>query len=845
MSSSTTIFVKRTVVRRAFFLLLLCCMTVFAFAGTITGTVTDDKGSPLPFASLSVKGTTKGAVANSAGRYTLTIEAGTYTLVCQYVGYGAQEKKVTVGEEVIIADFHLSEQELVMKEVVVKRGEDPALEIMRQAISKREYYNRQADSFTVEVYIKGLMRSRALPDKFMGQKIDKDPKMGVDSAGKGILYLSESVTNVSYTRPNKIKIDVVSSRESGGGFGFAFPFFINFYDNNVATFSNNLNPRGFISPVSDNAFHYYNFRYEGNFFEGNQMIDKIRVRPKRKNEPLFDGYIQIVDGEWRIHSLELMVTKNYGLELLDTLRITQMQAPVTTDVWRTKQQVLYLSIKQFGFDVAGNFLNVYSNYNITPGFTKNHFDRILMKYDTAALKKDSAYWTAKRPVSLEVDERRDYAFKDSVSKAERDSMYSRTNIDSLRKRQGPVKLPQFFIGGVRRNFYSQRLFSNYRFEPLVKGIQYNSVEGVNLTLDQSFSFWPRKSRYNYTFGLNTRYGFANEHLNAFGTLTLKPRRGTSRNRYWEMGGGKAVYQFDHNEPISPLMNSVYTLLLKENYMKIYEAGFGSAEYNNRFESGMTLTAGATFEDRIPLQNATDYSLARQWKTFLPNHPYELAGKPFSRHQAMVASLTLRFQPGQQYIQYPHNKVSVGSKYPTFEVQYQKGIRELFGSDVDFDKWKVGMFDDMNWKLFGLFKYRINVGGFLNAAAVEIPDMQHFNGNQTFNNLNYLNSFQLAPYYRYSNTASVFTALYAEHHFNGLLTNKIPLFNKLKWYLVGGSNAFYIDKNNFYIEGFAGLENIMKILRVDFIRAFQAEPGNRYGIRLGFGGLIGSAVKQEE
>ncbi len=145
---------------------------------------------------------------------------------------------------------------------------------------------------------------------------------------------------------------------------------------------------------------------------------------------------------------------------------------------------------------------------------------------------------------------------------------------------------------------------------------------------------------------------------------------------------------------------------------------------------------------------------------------------------------------------------------------------------------------MNFKLGGEFKYRVGVGGFLNNDSVGIPDLQHFNGNQTFYNINYLNSFQLAPYYRYSNAESFFAFGHTEHHFNGLLTNKIPLFNKLKWHLVAGANTFYVNRNNYYLELFGGLENIFKLFRVDLVTAIQPGAGNTWGVRIGLGGLLG-------
>jgi hypothetical protein len=62
--------------------------------------------------------------------------------------------------------------------------------------------------------------------------------------------------------------------------------------------------------------------------------------------------------------------------------------------------------------------------------------------------------------------------------------------------------------------------------------------------------------------------------------------------------------------------------------------------------------------------------------------------------------------------------------------------------------------------------------------------------------------------------------------------------------VAGSNTFYVNRHNYYVEAFAGLENIFKTLRVDFVTAYQAGPGNNFGIRIGLGGIIGNAVKFE-
>ncbi len=824
--------------------LLGACILFFSFfsyAGKVSGIVTDDNGNALPYASISVKGTSKGATTNSSGKYSLVLDPGQYTLVAQYVGYAKQEKKVTVTGIDQSVDFNLSIQELTLEEVIVKKGEDPAYEIIRNAIKKRNFYNDQVDSFSVNVYIKGLMRSDAIPKKVFGKKVERMPNDGLDSLGKGILFLSESLTQVDFTKPNNIKYHVISSRESGGGYGLSFPFFINFYQNNVSVFGNNLNPRGFISPIADGALNYYRFKYEGSFMEDGEMINTIKVMPRRKNEPLFSGTIQITENDWRIYSTDLFVTNENQLEILDTLRVTQLHAAVDKEVWRTKNQVLYLSIKQLGFYITGNFVNVYTDYDLHPDFAKKHFNRTLMKYDTAFNKKDTNYWNTVRPVTLENDEKRDFVYKDSISKLLRDSMRSKAYIDSLRRNQKPITIKGALWAGQTHNWYWKRSTLNWRLKPLLTQVEYNSVEGLSLNIEQSYTYSRLKGKYNYQLDWNTRYGFSNTHLNSYADFIIKPKKYGYRNRYLKLAGGKRVSQFNQDNPIDPFTNAAYTLLGKKNYMKLYENWFGRIEYNNKWENGFRLNIHTAYEDRLPLENTSDYSFYNKTRTLLPNHPYELASLPFVKHQALVAGVTITWQPGQRYIEYPWGKMSIGSNRPVFELEYNKGIKKLFGSDVDFDKWKLSMADNMNFKISGEFRYRIGIGGFLNNKAVEIPDLQHFNGNQTFYNIKYLNSFQLAPYYRYSNAEKFYAFGHAEHHFNGLLTNKIPLFNKLKWNLVVGGNTFFVNRNNYYAEAFVGLENIFKVFRVDFVNAYQPHLGNKFGVRIGFGGLIGGKV----
>ena len=787
-----------------------------------------------------------GASANNRAKFAVNVQPGTYTVVCQHIGYAAQEKKVTITASDAELTFTLEEQKLQLKEVIIKHGEDPAYTIMRAAIKKRPEYKKEVNAFTCDLYTKDLIKLRRLPKKILGQKIPEEDRddMGLDTSGAGVIYLSESVASVAMQKPDKFKMQVKSSRVSGSnGFGFSFPTFINMYDNNVILFTQKLNPRGFISPVADGAIFYYKYKYLGSFWEDGREVNTIRVIPRRSYEPLFSGIINITENDWRIHSLDLTLTKQSQLEIVDTLKLTQFHTPVTNDIWRVKNQLIHFDFNQFGIDAAGNFVNVYSDYNLQPAFAKNYFDNVIIKYDTGVNKKSKVYWDSIRPMPLEKEEARDYQVKDSLFEVHKDSMKTQLTADVLNAKQGKIKPLDIFWDGIHRTHYTKLGSHSWSIEPLIKGLEYNPAEGVVTNVEGSYDKYLWRARTNVSVQPHLRYGFSNGHLNGWLEVKLGSRdyegMGKIKKSDWSFSGGSRITQFNRESPILPLINTISTLFYGDNFMKTYENVFGNIGYSRRFENGLRLSVSTLYEDRKPLDNTTRFTLFKKDSVNItPNYPFDRISTQFTPHKALLVAAEISFKPGQKYIQFPYSKMPIGSKYPTFTISYVKGISELLGSNVDFDKWKFAITDDVNFRIGGLLKYKFAVGGFMNDKAVYIQDYQHFNGNLTAAAGDYVNSFQLVSYYAFSNTDRFYVQAHLEHHFNGMLTNKIPYFRKLNWHLVAGTNTFYVNENNNHVEIFAGIENILKIFRVDFIAGFDKGGPTRTAIRLGFGGLIG-------
>lgn len=816
--------------KKILFLLLILCVKV-SFSQEVSGIITDDKGSPLPYASVFVQGTTHGTTANNEGRYFLHFsKPGTYTLIAQYVGYKRDVRNITIDKTDVTQNFQLSAVDFTMEEVVVRSGENPANEIIRRTIEKRPYYAKQLDHFRCEVYTKGIFRLRDYPKKIMGRKLDFGDG---DTSKQKIIYLSETISSYAVDKPNNTKIQVRSSKVSGDidGFGLAAPQFYSIYNNNVAIGAG-LNPRGFISPISDNATNYYRYKYEGAFFEGGKQISKVKVIPKRKYEPLFSGYINIVEDEWRIHSLKLLLTKESQMEYLDTLRLEQIYVPATSDVWVIQSQVIYPTAKIFGVDGYGSFINVYTQFDANPQFPKKFFDNTVLEYTDSSRRKTDEFWDDTRPVKLMEEEIQDYRKKDSLEQLSKNPVY----LDSVDRKRNRISLIGALVTG--EDFSKEKRRASYHVRSLSELIGFNIVEGlvVNAAVTYTKRLDSSIGRRTLRITPNIRYGFTNQHLNAHlsGNYTF----GKNYVSSFAFSGGKRIFQFNNASPIGPRNNTFSTLLNEKNIMKIYEAWYFNSTFTKGIGSGLTWSIGIQYQDRFPLDNRTDFSLRDiKNRDFTPNYPYEIISSNIIRHQAFSANFGFSWQPGARYIKLPDQKINIGSKWPSMSLVYTQGISGILGSDVDYSKWKFTLTDIMRFRMAGVFNYRIGTGGFLSSKKVGVIDYNHFNGNIARFATAYLNSFQLLPIYEYSNTSKFYTLVHVEHHFNGFLTNKIPGFRKLNWYLVGGANTFHVKKTD-YLETFIGFENIFKILRLDYYFTFRDGKGGKSGLRIGLTTRLG-------
>ena len=232
-----SIIIHRPLFHSSLFLTLFLFLFSSLSAQNLSGTVraASDR-APLPFAPISVKGTTQGTVTNEKGEFLLRLPVGKYTLVVKYLGYKTQEYEISIPGQPKW-DFMLEEEDLSLPDVLITGdGEDPAYGIIRRAIERRELNDMPFESWTYDQYSRTTVRYVAkrdsgIPD-FLSRAIVSSETDSVGAPEKGITYLEENQSKIGFKRPDQKKEKITSSRISGNreDFGYISNLFLRYLD---------------------------------------------------------------------------------------------------------------------------------------------------------------------------------------------------------------------------------------------------------------------------------------------------------------------------------------------------------------------------------------------------------------------------------------------------------------------------------------------------------------------------------------------------------------------------------------------------------------------------------------
>lgn len=798
----------------------------------ITGTVSDTKGTPLPYVNIYIEGSYQGTTSNEEGSYTLEINTSKEeTVIFQFLGYKTLSKKIN--SETTVLNVTLEEEQVSLDEVVINTSEDPAYRIIRETIAKRKENLERISAFEADFYSRGIWRVKDAPEKILGQEVG-DFDGALDSTRTGIVYLSETISKIAYQEPDNFNETIIASKVSGDDNGFSFNSALDanfsFYENTV-----DLNA-AIVSPIANNAFNYYKYKLDGIFYEGSKLINKINVTPKRPNDRVWSGTIYIVEDDWQLYGIEL--TTNGDAIQVPFVKNLLFKQNFSYDKnyksWVKISQSIDFGFGFLGFKGDGRLIAVYSNYNFEPSFSKKSFSNAVLTFAEEANKKDSLFWKDTRPVPLTTEEIRDYVKKDSLQTLRKSKVY----LDSIDQKNNKFGLLDPITGYTYANTFKKWRIS---YDGPFPAINFNTVQGWNGGAGLNYFKWYDEDATKWlSIYANATYALAEDRVRFTGGITKNFNR-TNRLRL-SLYGGSSVQQFNSNQPISPLINSISTLFFERNYAKFYELNYLKANYSQELFNGLRLFINSGYEERRPLFNNTDYvTIPNDDVSYTSNNPLsplDTQNAAIQQHSIFKTSITASITFGQKYYLYPDGKFNIGNDdYPSLNVTFENGLGAS-NSNLNYSQLRASLYQKITIGNKGDFRYRLKGGTFFNADNISFVDFQHFNDNQTRVGTasRYTNVFNLLPYYQLSTNKS-YAEAHLEHDFRGWILGKIPGINALNFNLVAGAHALTIDGKKPYTEVSLGIDNLgigsFRFLRLDYVRSFyngQSEGAFIFGLK---------------
>ncbi|MEL1254908.1 DUF5686 and carboxypeptidase regulatory-like domain-containing protein [Flavobacterium sp. DGU38] len=805
----------------------------------IKGIITDEKGNPLPFVSVFEENTYSGTTSNEQGQYLLNVkEPGKNKIIFQYLGFKTQKLSVVSDSKTITLDVKMLEESFALNEVIIDSKKNPADAIIKSAIANKKENTDKTGRYTADFYSKGMFKVKDLPKKILGQKVDlgEDMASNLDSTGTGILYLSETISKITFEKPDRLKEKIIASKISGNNRGYSYNTAAlstyDFYDNTL-DFDIRL-----ISPIADNAFSYYNYKLEGTFFDDHRhQINKIKVTPKRDKEPVFEGYIYIVDDSFAIYAINLDI-KGYRMknEFTEVMSLKQSFSYNSANkIWSKNAQTLTFNAGIFGIKFSGTFNYVYSNYEFPASFERKTFGNEIVAFELNANKKDNAFWNEIRPIPLTIEESNDYIKKDSLQTIRKSRKYT----DSIDAKNNKFKVWDILMGYDYKNTFKSYSF-NYKGLLNLSSLSFNTVQGFNLDSGFSFKKWNEEKGKSTLINTTFNYGFSDQRLRVTGEFSHRFNT-VNYASIWASGGTKTT-QFNSAEPITKFVNSIASLFFKDNYMKLYNLEFAQINYGQDVANGINLNAKIAYEQRKPLFNTTDYSFFKKDDMYSSNNPLapnDFTTPAFDSHHLFKTAVNARINFGNKYISRPDGRFNVkNEKYPTLYLVFEKAFA---ASDKKYEFERIGasLLYDLSLGNKGIIGTNFRAGKFFNAENIAFMDYRHFNGNQTHIGTTdrYLNVFNLMPYYSNSTNDSYFE-MHLEHNDMGFVTNKIPLINLLKSTMNIGFHSLAIPDRKPYSEFTVGLDNLgfgkFKLFRVDYVHSYQGgiqQNGVVFGLKI--------------
>ena len=826
----------------------LCAMT------RIYGSVTDSTTlEAMPYVSVYLQNTTDGCQTDQDGHFSFLSSETRGVLIVSSVGYA--EKRIPVNAQtryplhiqLAPTTYELKEVEIKPERERYRRKDNPAVELVQRIIKRRndyrldshDYYSRNRhelltialNNFDQNKYQAELLDNIGLLQNYLDTSL---------VSGKPILNISsrELIGSDHYRKsPESRKKHVIARRRAGvddfiseqeidGVFDEVFKD-VDIFQNDIDLLRNR-----FVSPLSNIATSVYKFYIMDTLLiEGTPCID-LAFSPFNSESHGFTGHLYVTtDSTHFIKWVQMTTPHDINLNFVRTLNITQTFTPASDGTPLLNKESLIAEI-EITAQINGIYIKREVNYN-------NYLLDIAARPDLLARpesvieeedarNKDELFWAVNRIGHVS---KRELSVADMIAQLRQYPLYYWTEkiITYLFTGYVPNKKeePEFFYG------------------PLNITISNNALEGLRLRVGGMTSahlnphlmgrffvaYGFRDQRLKYMGELEYSFKKKKEHINEFPIHSLR--------LHYE----NDIYQYGQTYLYTNKDNIFLNLKRMEDnqigYLRKAEFSYNREHYNHLSYS-LTLR-NKVYESSRLMQFETRSEGISHFASKLPQTELELS---------------LRYAPGEKFTQKKWDRNSLRPECPIFTLSHSIALKDVLGSQFTCHHTEASARKRFWFSSFGYIDAVVKGGRVWNDVPYPLLIIPNANLSYTLQK----ESFALMnPMEFVTDTYASWETIY---YMNGLIFNRLPLIKKLGWREVIDFKGFYgslrpgnkpdlMNSNGLYLfpldpeyknpltnipymELSFGIENIFKILEVDYVRrlTYTNLPGiSKHGVRI--------------
>ncbi len=774
-----------------FAILLFISSAATAQSVKLYGKITNAKMEPLAFVSVQVKEYKQGTVTKEDGSYELELDEGKYDLVVTMVGYKAQVLSIIIRKVNLRQDIILEASDATnLSEVTIKgKFKDKAEEYIRNVIRNKDAIEAAAGAYSCNVYIKALQEdSMEVKKSKKTVKNDSLQKANQGNAEMNRMAFAEIVLRLDRESSRRIKEERTGVSKRGNAYNLFFlsttEADFNFYNNivNIPTISQTP----FLSPLSYSGLMAYRFKTLKTETINGRKVYTISVKPRQLSNATVEGEFTIADSTWVVLHTKLQLPK-FHLAEYDFFEIEQQYEFVNGKAWMiTRQELTYKALSDKKKS-SGRTVVSYKDFELNKTFDKKYFGTELSSATAEAYKRDSSFWQANRTEPLTEKEVRFIHYKDSVYQATNTKAY----LDSLDRITNKITWQKILFKGQQFNDHEKR--RHWNLPAIYTLYQPFSFGGTRL---QAFVGYSKtfESRKNIFINGDLSYGFRNKDIN--GAVHINRLYNPFNRGYYNISFEKsfeAIFSGD-----------AWINMIKRSNVYLHQAvGLG---HSIELANGLFLFSNADVAFR---KSVSDYKTNSRVDSLFDDLLDDNQAPAFPSYNAFYGKLRLEYTPGQRYIRESKEKVILGSAWPTFYVQWRKGIPGLMNSVIDFDYLEFGVRQSTKLGVMGTSSYSVKTGSFLNQKDLRLVDYKYQRRGDPILFMNPSEAFQSLD-----STFATFKRFYEGHYiheFNGAFLNKIPFFKKIGLREIAGAGFLIAPERNLrYAEVFTGIERVFKI-----------------------------------